>query len=56
MLSIDQDQTSNVYVDVNVGAKKHNVIIPLNLDNIVIVMQKLKRMQEFTSAVNVVST
>ena len=55
MLSINQDRTSNVFVDVNVGAKNHNFKIPLILDqyNIMIVMQKLKRMQEFTSAINV---
>ena len=51
MLSIDYSRTSNVFVDVNVGAKNHNFNIPLILDksNIMIVMQKLKCMQKFTS-------
>ena len=55
MLSIDYNRTSNVFVDVNVGAKNHNFNIPLILDkyNIVIVMQKLKFMQQFTSAIKV---
>ena len=41
---------SNVYVDVNVGTKNHNFNIPLILDkyNIMIIMQKLKYMQEFS--------
>ena len=45
----------NVFVDVNVGIKNHNFKFPLILDkyNIMIVMQKLKFMQEFTSAINV---
>ena len=34
MLSIDCDRTSNVFVDVKVGAKNHNFNIPLILDNI----------------------
>ena len=39
----------------NVGAKNHSFSILLNLDkyNIMIVMQKLKCMQEFSSAINV---
>ena len=47
-------QTSNVFVDVDVDAKNHNFNIPLILDkyNIMIVMQKLKFMQELTSAIN----
>ena len=55
MFSIDLNQTSNVFVDVNVGIKNHNFNIPLILDkcNITIVMQKLKFMQEFTFAINV---
>ena len=55
MLSFDYDRKSNVFVDVNVGAKNHNFNIPLNLDkyNVMIVMQKLKVMQEFTSVINV---
>ena len=46
---------SNVFVDVNVDMKNHNFNIPLILDkcNIMIVMQKLKFMQEFTFALNV---
>ena len=54
MLSIDYDRTHNVYVDVDVGAKNHNFNIPLTLDkySIMIVMQKLKFMQEFISAIN----
>ena len=46
---------SNVFVDVNVGIKNHNFNIPLILDkcNIMIVMQKLKFMQEFIFAINV---
>ena len=52
MLSINKDRRSNVFVDVNVGAKNHNFNIPLILDkyNIMLVLQKLKRIQEFTSA------
>ena len=54
MLSFDYNQTSNVFVDVNVGVKNHNFEFPLILDKytIVIVMQKFKFMQEFTSAIN----
>ena len=53
MLSIDLNRTSNI--DVNVGTQNHNFNIPLILDkcNIMIVMQKLKFMQEFTFAINV---
>ena len=45
---------SNVFVDVNVGAKNHNFNIPLILDtlNIIIVMQTFNFMQEFTSAIS----
>ena len=45
----------HVFVDVNVGIKNHNFNIPLILDkcNIIIVMQKLKFMHEFTFAINV---
>ena len=41
-VSIDYDRTSNVFVDVNVGAKNHNFNFPLILDkyNIMIEMQK----------------
>ena len=55
MLSIDSNRTSYVFVDVNVGIKNHNFNIPLILDkcNIIIAMQKLKFMQEFTFAINV---
>ena len=52
---LDFSRTSNVFVDVNVGVKTHNFKFPLILDkyNIMIVMQKIKFMQEFTSAINV---
>ena len=42
MLSVDYSRTSNVFVDVSVGAKNHNFNIPLILDkyNIMIVMRK----------------
>ena len=55
MLSFDYNRTSNVFVDVNVGEKKHNCKFPLILNkyNIIMVMQKLKFMQEFTSAISV---
>ena len=55
MLSFDYNQTSNVFADVNVSGKNHNFNIPLILDKyyIMIVIQKLKFMQEFTSAINV---
>ena len=55
MLSIDYDRTFNVFVDVNVGAKNHNFNISLIFDknNIMIEMQKLKFMREFTFAINV---
>ena len=54
MSSIDYDRTFNVFVDVNVGAKNHDFNFPLILDkyNIIIVMQKLKFMQAFTSAIS----
>ena len=44
MLSLDYNRTSNVIVDVNVGANNHNFNIPLILDkyNIMIEMQKNK--------------
>ena len=55
MLSFEYNQTSNVFVDVNVGVKNHTFKFPLILDkyNTVIVMQKLKFVQEYTSAINV---
>ena len=55
MSSIDFDQTSNVFVDVNVGTKNHDLNFPLILDkyNIMKLMQKLKFMQAFTFAINV---
>ena len=55
MLSFDWSRTSNVFVHVNVGVKNHNFEFLLILDEytIVIVMQKLKFMQEFISAINV---
>ena len=44
MLSFEYNRTSNVFIDVNVGVKNHNVKFPLILDkyNIMIVMQKNK--------------
>ena len=55
MLSFDYNRTSNIFVDVNVGLSNHNLKFPLTLDkyNNLIVMQKLKCMQEFISAINV---
>ena len=55
MLSFAHNPTSNILVDINVGVKNHNFNIPLILDkhNIVVVMQNLKFMQEFTFAINV---
>ena len=55
MLSFDYNRTSYVFFDVNVGVMNHNFKIPLTLDkySIMTVMQKLKFMQEFTSAINV---
>ena len=55
MLSFNYSRTPNVFVDVNVGAKNHNIKFSLILDeyNIMIVMQKFKFKQEFTSAFNV---
>ena len=55
MLSFEYNRTSNVFVDVNVGIKNHNFKFCLILDTykIMIVMQKLKFIQEFTSAINV---
>ena len=46
---------TNVFVDVHVDLKNHNFKFPLILDkyNIMIVMQKIKFMQEFTSAIDV---
>ena len=51
MLSFEYNRTSNVNVDV----KNNNFKFPLILDkyNIMIVMQKLKFMQEFTFAIDV---
>ena len=55
MLSFNYSRTPNVFVNVNVGAKNHNIKFSLILDeyNIMIVMQKFKFKQEFTSAFNV---
>ena len=55
MLFFEYNRTSNVFVDVSVVVKNHNFKIPLILDkyNIMIVMQKLKFVQEFTSAIKV---
>ena len=54
MLSFEYNRTFNVFVDVNVGIKNHNFKFLLILDKykIMIVMQKLKFIQEFTSAIN----
>ena len=51
----EYNRTSNVFVDVNVGVKNHNFKFPLILDKytIMIVMQKIKFMQEFTFVINV---
>ena len=56
MLSIDYNRTSKVFVDVHIDTTNHNLNIPLILDmyKIMILMQKLLFIQEFTSAVNVV--
>ena len=53
MLYFDYNRTSYVFVDVNGRAKNHNFKFPLILDkfNIVIVMQKIKLMQEFVLAI-----
>ena len=55
MLYFDYIRTSNVFVDVNVGLKNHNFKFPLILNkyNTMVVMQKIKSIQEFTSAINV---
>ena len=55
MLSFNYNRTSNVFVDVNVGVKNQNFKFPLISDKyyIMIVKQKLKFKQKFTSAVNV---
>ena len=55
MISFEYNRTSNAFVDIHVGVKNHNFKFPLILDkyNIMIVMQKLKLMQEFTFAINV---
>ena len=55
MISFEYNRTSNAFVDVNVGVKNHNFKFPLILDkySIMIVLQKLKLMQEFTFAINV---
>ena len=51
----DFNRTSNVFIDVNVGVKNHNFNFSIILDthNIMIVMQKLRFMQEFTFDINV---
>ena len=55
MLIFDYSRTPNVFAYVYFGGKNHNFNIPLSLDkyNIIIVMQKLKFMEEFTFAINV---
>ena len=55
LLSIHHDRTSNVFVDVNIDAMNHIFNVPLILDkyNVMIILQKLKFIQEFPSAINV---
>ena len=55
MLSFEYNRTSSVFVDVNVGVQNHNFKFPLILTKytIMIIMQKVKFMQELTSATNV---
>ena len=55
MLYFDYNRTPNVFVDVNFSVKNHNFIFFLSfwISNIMIVMQKIEFMQEFTSAINV---
>ena len=55
MLSFDYNRTSNIFVDIKVGVKNHNFKFPLILDKYttIIVLQKLKFMQELTSAISV---
>ena len=55
ILSFDYNRTYDVFVNVNVGLSNHDFKFPLISDkyNIMIVMQKLNWMQEFTSAINV---
>ena len=55
MLSIDYNRKSHIFGDVNVCAQNQNFNIPLILDKytIMIVMQELKCMQEYTFALNV---
>ena len=55
MLYIDYDRTSNVFVDINVGAKNHNFsgALILEKNNNLIEMQKLKFMEEFIFAINI---
>ena len=55
MLSFQYNRTSNVFVDVNVSEMNHNFKFLLILGKciILIVLQKLKFMQEFTFAINV---
>ena len=55
MLSFDFNRTSYVFADVNVGVKNHNLKFPLLLDRytVMIVMQTLQFMQEFTFAINI---
>ena len=54
-LSFEYNRTVNVFVDVNVGSKKHSFKFPLILAmyNIMIVMQNLKFIQDITFAINV---
>ena len=57
MLSFDYNQTStgNLFADVNIVVKNQTFKFPLivDKDTIMIVMQKLKFFQEFTSGINV---
>ena len=55
MLFFEYNRRSNVFVDVNVGVRITIFKFPLILDeyHIMIVMQKLKFMQEFSSKIHV---
>ena len=55
MFSIHFDRTSNIFVDVNVGAKNHIFNFPLILEkyNVMILLPKSKFIEEFTFAITV---
>ena len=52
-LSTTIERLTNIFVDVYVGVKNYNFKFPLILYNIMIELQKIKFMQEFTFAINV---